>query len=291
MIIYLQLCFNLCKLNESFKKTDPDLLHRQDYSSGYNSSFSATIFSPPHNHLLLTSSSPLLSFSAHCMVEVSRSWAVPPFPSFPPFPFICRLGDGDLLLEELEDEELEEELEEEEERLCLLPVREERGGEGEGEREGEREGELEEERRLGEALFRLLADGKRLLLGEGNLLLHVDGDFLLLGEGDLLFLGDGDLLLLGDGDRLFLGDGDLLRLGDADLLFLGEGDLLYLGDGDLLLLGEGVLLLGGGLTTADLTAGLVWVVSLVMAASRASTWAPLASRATGPVGQATTGGR
>merc|ERR1719319_2188532 len=104
MIIYLQLCFNLCKLNESFKKTDPDLLHCQDYSSGYNSSFSATIFSPPHNHLLLTSSSPppdhlltssspppdhlltsssppphlllttsspLLSFSADCMVEVS----------------------------------------------------------------------------------------------------------------------------------------------------------------------------------------------------------------------------
>merc|ERR1719319_1393187 len=58
MIIYLKLCLNLCKLNESFKKTDPDLLHCQDYSSGYNSSFSATIFSPPHNHLLLTSSSP-----------------------------------------------------------------------------------------------------------------------------------------------------------------------------------------------------------------------------------------
>ena len=52
------------------------------------------------------------------MVEVSRSWAVPPFPPFPPFPFICRLGDGDLLLEELEDEELEEELEEEE---CMNP--------------------------------------------------------------------------------------------------------------------------------------------------------------------------
>jgi len=79
------------------------------------------------------------------MVEVSRSWAVPPFPPFPPFPFICRLGDGDLLLEELEDEELEEELEEEEEeRLCLLPVREERGGEWErleGERRQERGGE------------------------------------------------------------------------------------------------------------------------------------------------------